>query len=517
MTRRIILSAASGALLVLAFPPIGFSYLAWTGLVPFFFALYGRGNVTHRNAFSLGFIFGFVFFLGTVYWVVHSMHMYGGIGLTLSIPIMLLLVAYLSVYAGVYGFCLNAARFKAPFFNLIFSASLWASLEYARGYFLTGLPWSLLGYTQTPVLPVVQIADITGVWGVSFLVVLGNYTLYFVLEAAFKRDKAPALKEIAFSCIVFAAVIGYGLFMINSVDLDASGWRPFKVGVAQGSIEQQMKWEESFASKTIDIYRALSVEAGGEPPDVVVWPESAAPFFLEADTPQGNRLRDAVRDAGTYVLTGSIAYNSNPATGATSYFNSAYLLDPNGGITGRYDKFHLVPFGEYVPKAVKRFLPFVKKLTAGAGDFSEGPGPNPLSLNKVKLGILICYEAIFPDISRRETKNGAGVLVNITNDAWFGYTSAPYQHFQMSVMRSVENRRYLVRSANTGISAIVDPVGRVIKRTALFERTILTGTIGIKDNGLSFYTRYGDVFVYALIAVSCILLLAAVRGMGKGR
>ncbi len=517
MNRRMTLAAISGALLVLAFPPVDLSYLAWIALAPFFFALYTSEETSALKAFSIGFALGFVFFLGTVYWVVHSMYMYGGIGLKLSIPIMLLLVAYLSVYAGLFGALLNEARFKAPILRMFFASALWASLEYARAYFLTGFPWSLLGYTQIPILPVVQIADITGVWGVSFIVVLVNSTFYFTLSALFKRDRPFPLKEVVFSTVVVAVVLGYGLFKINSVGRDASGWRPFKAGVAQGSIEQALKWEESFATKTIEIYRALNIEAGREKPDVVVWPESAVPFFLEADSLQAESVRDAARDSGTYVLTGGISYNYNPGTGRTSYFNSAYALDPQGNIIGRYDKFHLVPFGEYVPRNVKRFLPFIKKLTVGAGDFSEGAGPHPLSLNSVKAGVLICYEAIFPDIARREVKNGADFLVNITNDAWFGNTSAPYQHFQMSVMRAVENRVYLVRSANTGISAVIDPAGRVMKKTALFERTVFTETIGLKGNGVSLYARYGDVFIYAIIAVSCILLLASIRGRRKGR
>ncbi len=173
--------------------------------------------------------------------------------------------------------------------------------------------------------------------------------------------------------------------------------------------------------------------------------------------------------------------------------NSAYLLRPDGAVAGRYDKVHLVPYGEYVP--LRRLFPFIGKLVAGVGDFRPGKGFDPLVSDGRRLGVLICYEAIFPEAARDYKRNRADLLVNITNDAWFGRTSAPYQHLSMTVFRAIENRLYLVRAANTGISAVIDPTGKILSRTGVFERTVLKGEVKFIDEK-TFYAAYGDLFVY---------------------
>ena len=233
---------------------------------------------------------------------------------------------------------------------------------------------------------------------------------------------------------------------------------------------------------------------------LIVWPETAVPFYLASDTGESAVVRGIAGEAGAYVLTGSPSYRFNTDTGRPEFLNSAYLLGPTGEISGRFDKVHLVPFGEYVP--FKRLLFFIDKLTEGVGDFVAGPGPYPMEFESSGIGVLICYESIFPRLAAAHVKNGAGVLVNITNDAWFGRTSAPYQHFQMSVLRAVENRVFLLRAANTGISAVVDPAGRVINQTALFEQAAVVEDIRLREGRPTFYTAGGDLFAYLCLIVT---------------
>jgi apolipoprotein N-acyltransferase len=295
---------------------------------------------------------------------------------------------------------------------------------------------------------------------------------------------------------------------LKQVEGEFFSWRSFRVGIAQGSIEQSLKWDEAYQGRTMEIYRGLTKKAADLGAHLVIWPESAAPFFISGDGPDAAVVGTIAKESRTFVLTGIDTYARNPLSRTTDFFNSAVLFSPSGEMTAKYDKTHLVPFGEYVP--LKRFLPFIKKLTAGVGDFKEGPGPVPLKFISDGIGMLICYEAIFPEIARGAVKNGAAVLVNITNDAWFGKSSAPYQHFDMSALRAVENRVFLLRSANTGISGVVDPTGRVRKKLGLFERDVINAVAGMRSGAPTIYTIYGDVFAYWCLAVSGALAVALI-------
>lgn len=508
--KRISLSIISGLILVLAFPPLRFGFAAWAGLVPFFFAVDGAGK---GKGFALGFLCGLVYFAGTVYWVINSMYFYGGVPVWISVFVMLALAAYLGLFVAAFGLSLSVLleRFDGVS-RVVLAPSVWVALEFIRGYLFTGFPWVLLGYSQTRYAPLVQIADITGVWGVSFLVISVNTAVFLVIRRFLRKGTAFPLQEVALAAVLLAATVAYGFVRIGMVDRETPAWKAVIAGVAQGAIDQGVKWDRSFQKKTLDIYRELSLKASNAGARLIVWPETAVPFYLGADNLNDGVVEAVSRDARSYVLTGSPSYSYNLATGSPSYFNSAYLISPDGAIVGKYDKIHLVPFGEYVP--LKRFLPFVKKLTAGVGDFSEGPGAIPIVYDGGKIGVLICFEAIFPDIARTSVKNGAGLLVNITNDGWFGRSSAPYQHLEMSAMRAVENRVYLLRSANTGISAVVDPVGRIIDSIPLFEKGVMVDRVGFRKGPLTFYSMYGDIFAYGCFVLAGIAVFLALK---KGR
>jgi apolipoprotein N-acyltransferase len=289
----------------------------------------------------------------------------------------------------------------------------------------------------------------------------------------------------------------YGAFRIKSIDALARNSAFEKIAVVQGNIEQSLKWDPAFQIETIRKYTRLSRQADNQKPDLIVWPETATPFYFLYDKRLSEMVLRGIREIATHFLIGSPSFSQKD--NRTAYFNSAYLMDPDGKAIGKYDKAHLVPYGEYVP--LKRWFPFLGKMVAEVGDFVAGKKGETLAWNDYKLGVLICYEIIFSDLSRAVTKNGAAVMVNITNDAWYGRTSAPYQHFSMAVLRAVENRRSLIRAANTGISGFIDPVGRVTASTQLFTDAALTRNVPFLKN-VTFYTRYGDLFARLCLAIT---------------
>lgn len=508
MTKILAFSILSGIALIFAFPPFSLGFLAWAALVPLFLALETR---TWKGGFSAGFLAGFAFNLGTVYWVVHSMSNYGGVPVALSILVMLVLVLYMALYWGVFGLLYTFTRGLPGIARLLLIPAFWVGLEYARAHLFTGFPWVLVGYTQAPYPALIQVADTTGVWGVSFAVVAFNASLAFLAAGLFVKDRekrAPVLPVVVASALV-ASMAAYGAVKMKMVDGELPRWRTLRVGLAQGSIDQGVKWDGRYQQETINIYRKLTEDASNRQARLVIWPETAIPYYYDSEEVKDGQIGALARASSTYILTGSPSYNYNPALNKVSYFNSAFLIDPRGETIGRYDKYHLVPFGEYLP--LRGILPF-EKLTAGIGDFTEGQGPVPIDFGEASIGTLVCFESIFPEIARGQVKNGATLLATITNDAWFGRTSAPSQHFQMAVFRAVENKAFLVRSANTGVSGIIDPVGRVREVTGLYERTAIVDDIGLRQGPLTFYTIYGDVFAWG-----CSIISAAFLALRKRR
>lgn len=500
-------------MLVAAFPPIDMEFLAWTGMAPLFFALHGRKGYT---PFLIGFVWGIAFFTGTVYWVVNSMANYGGIPIFTSILILLLLVFYLSLFPAIFGFL--ASRILSDRASLLlkifFVSSLWASLEYLRANMITfGFPWVLLGYSQASFLPLIQIADITGVYGVSFLIVTVNMLIFFAVSYWLGKEKTLPLKHGLLVLLIIIMALAYGFLTIYQRDKTIAAWETLRIAIAQGNIDQGSKWDTSFQKETVDIYKKLSLALSKQKPKLTIWPETAVPFYLQSDKNLGPEIFNVGKETGSYLFAGSPSYGPGPG-GETRYYNSAFLISPKGEIIEKYDKIHLVPFGEYVP--LRNYLPFIHKLVVGVGDFTSGKSLSPIQFDGNSFGALICFESIFPELARGFVKGGAKFLVNITNDAWFGKTSAPYQHFSQSVFRAVENKVFLARAANTGISGVIDPVGRVMVKSGIFTRENMVEDIKVGDaKQLTFYTQYGDVF-----AVGCIILagscwLIAVRKRNK--
>lgn len=499
--KTLFLSLASGILLFLSFPKFEFHFLVWFSLTPLLIAI---GDKTPQEAFLSGLITGLVYNIGIIYWVTFVVVQYGYLPLYLGISAMLLLALYLSVYVAL--FAAGVVFFARRNIAVIISAPvLWICLEYGKSHFLTGFPWENLAYALYDNLHLIQIVDITGTYGLSFLIVIISCVFYeIVTSSGVERKKTVSL--LMGSIIIIGMVFAYGLYRVDTVkDMESHG-NVTDVVIAQGNIDQSLKWSPEYQYKTLNIYRDLSLKMAQANTDLIVWPETAAPFFFQNIDDKHRLLLRIARERQSYLLFGSPSFLNEK--GRRVFQNSAYLISPSGEIVGKYDKMHLVPYGEYVP--FRKFFFFLEKLVVGVGDFVPGSELKPLALDGGKTGILICYEGIFPQISRSYRKKGASLLINITNDAWFGTSSAPYQHLVMTAFRAVENRVYIIRAANTGISAIIAPTGQIVSRSGLFERTGLRGSVKF-INGSTFYSQYGDIFAYICFIILIITFFISIQ------
>jgi apolipoprotein N-acyltransferase len=518
---QIILAAVTGLLYPLCFPNFDLGWLAWVALVPLHMAVLNR-EATSRQAFWLGWLAGVIAFTGAMAWVVTAMHDYGKVPLVISWALLLLLAAYLGLFVAAYALGLSwlggpsktMDRRLAPAAFLA-APALWVTLEWIRSWLFSGLPWVLLGYAPYQWLPVIQIADVTSVYGLSFLIVLVNLAVSEVLAWALARWRRPALPFPWPALIALAR--GYGFWRLADSEAAPASVR---IGVVQANIDQAQKWDAAYRRATVDRYKRLTGQAV-DGNDLVLWPEAATPFLFEMEKGYKLEVMDLVRAHRKPLLFGSPALRYFP-NGRPYLLNSAYLLSEDGVMLGRYDKRHLVPFGEYIPLH-SSLLFFLDKLVEGIGDFeagreatvlsvpgADGAGPDGLG----RFGVVICYEVIFPNLVRDFAEAGADFMVTITNDAWFGDSAAPYQHFGMVVLRAVENRRAFARAANTGISGFIDPQGRILSATKIFEEAAISGRIPL-ERRLTFYSRYGDVFAYACVIITAIFFLLARRRGGK--
>jgi len=490
------LALASGPLSALAFPPWDLGWIAYVGWAPLFLALHGA---KWREAAALGYGAGLGFYLATIWWVINTMTTYGRMPFALSVVALILLSSVLAAYTATFA-CLMAPgweRLRLPdgLFPLV-AAALWTALEFVRTYLFSGFPWALLGYTQYLQPTVRLLAAAAGVYGISALIVLVNSALAVMLACGLRPRGGPNGwgRLIVPAALVVLVVVGTVVYA-RGVWRDVTGGPTFRVGLLQGNIEQSVKWDRRYQTHTLETYERLSRRVAADRPALIVWPETAVPFFLRREPELGQRVRAFVAETGIPMLIGS------PDVGEDDLlYNSAFLLASDGGLAGRYDKRHLVPFGEYVP--LQRVFFFLDKLVTGIGDFGRGRRPTVFTEAGYPFSVMICYEVIFPAEVREFARAGAGFLVNITNDAWFGRSGAPYQHLAMAAMRAVENGSYLVRAANTGVSAVIAPTGAILVQTPIFVEAAVVDTIRTRQ-GETPYTRYGDV-----LAWGCVVFLA---------
>jgi len=502
-------AVVSGLLLTTAFPKINFSWCAWFALIPLFTAM---RDATPGQGFRLAMTTGMTHYIGLLYWLVHTMHVYGYLPVYQSVIILFLMSIILSIFIGIFGWL--TATIDSPK-HLWLIPVFWTALEYIRTYIFTGFPWEFLGHSQYQHLWVIQIADLIGVYGISFLIVTINVALFACFASFFKyRWKHLPIKiritgaYLLAGGILLTATLIYGQKRIVTIDGTLKSAPKVNIALVQGNIDQSIKWESSFQNFTIKRYQRLSRTSLPEKPDLIVWPETATPFYFNYDKKLTQRVINGIKRAKTPFLIGSPSVIVKHDD--VRYYNSAYLINKDGVTIDKYDKVHLVPFGEYVP--LKKYFPFIGKMVEQIGDFRAGVKGGVLKWQKANLGVQICYEIIFPDLARAMVKNGADLLINITNDAWFGATSAAYQHFSMAVFRSVENKRALARSANTGISGFVDPVGRILATTPIYEENVLTRPCSVlKENTI--YTRFGDFFAQACLTL--MIIIVTTKGIRK--
>lgn len=498
-----ILSLISGLMLAAAFPKISQGWLAWIGLVPLLLALRKSSG---RSGFALACGTGTIAHLVMMYWTVHAMHEYGYVPIPQSISVLVLLAAVMGGFTGLFGWIVSWCR--RPLHALVVAPVAWVAVEFLRTWLFTGFPWELLGYSQYQYVWMIQVADLFGVYGLSGLIVLVNMVLALAIlswvEQPWQTEAVATsltFRSGALASLMIVAVAVYGLISIRATDQRMQNAPKAHLSVIQGNIDQSIKWDSAFQVQTTAKYKNLSLAVAEKKVDLIIWPETATPFYLNQDALLTQMVMEGVKQANADFVIGSPSVDESRTDGQF-FFNSAYLISSDGRVTGKYDKVHLVPFGEYVP--LKRFLWFVDKLVAQVGDFKTGRKGHVLEHPKYRLGLQICYEIIFAELSRAMVQNGANLLVNITNDAWFGRTSAAYQHFSMAVFRAVENRRFLARAANTGISGFIDPCGRVLGTTALFEEATLTAEAALLEHR-TFYSRWGD----APLTIFCFGLLSA--------
>lgn len=486
-----LLAVFSGLLVALSFPNAGLSFLAWVSLVPLLIALEGADE---KTAFRAGFTSGITAYAIILYWINIVVTQYGHLPWALSIPIYLALVAWLAVFMGVAALTSRIAE-QIGIKSALALPLAWVAADFARSFLLTGFPWAMLGHSQYRTLPLIQVADMFGVYGITLLIVLANVVLYRVIRAVSGASVSYPVKSAAVLSVMLIGTLAYGFNRLN-IKPD-SGAPPLRVTLVQGNIDQDVKWSPAYQEHTVSIYERLTRKGAGNGTDLIVWPESAIPFFFQDQQAYADRLRNLSRELSAALLTGSPAHEIR--NGRRVYLNSAFVIAPNGETVGRSDKLHLVPFGEYVPMA--KLLPFVNKLVAGIGDFVPGTHATPLKVDGTSVGTLVCFEAIFPEVARAYVNNGARVLVNITNDAWFGRSSAPYQHLSIAAFRTVETRTPMLRAANTGVTAIIDQNGHISTMTDIFREDFRHGEI-TPGTGESIYLKIGDLAAWCCLIIS---------------
>jgi apolipoprotein N-acyltransferase len=481
-------------------------------LVPLFFLLHG--SPSPRAAAWRGLLCGILFQACLLYWISPVLVRFGGLPWILAIGAQALLVIYMAGYLAIFsaGF---AILLRGGFFIwLMVFPALWVGLDWVRGWLFSGFPWLDLGYGLWQVPQLLQVADLVGHHGLTYLVLLINGVVFSWLHPDF--IKKTRITGLVTGTVAIAVVAGYGSLRWDELAPRVITAPAPTVSIVQGNVAQEIKWSAGQSYDAVLKYLTMSERLqANDNPGLIVWPETALPFFPTHDE-LFIPVAHFARDSGRFVLTGApwVERDAQGDAEDRKYHNAALLIAPTGEITHSYYKSHLVPFGEYVP--LQRYLWFLQPLVEAAGNFSPGVVEAPLVAGEIKAGVLICFESIFPEIGRAWVNQGANMLVNITNDAWYGRSSAPHQSWAMSVLRAVETRRTLVRAANTGISGVVNPLGLIVRQSDIFVDWADSAPAPLMIERTVF-VRGGYLFApaCALVALVSLVLIAIARRTGR--
>lgn len=487
----------SGFLLVLCFPRPQVTWLAWVALAPLLAITTSRRS--RLRQFGYGYLAGLIFFAGTCSWVYDVMRTYGHLSVFAAGAVLVLFVLFLALHVGLFSFAVAELARRWQLHALALVPFVWVAVEWLRTYIFSGFPWNLLGYAVAPHTGWIQPAAYTGIYGVSFLVA-GVNALVAACWLAPSRRRVVLLVLVA---AVLSAALAWGQ-RLPPVPTTATAL------LVQTNLPQLGEYDPEWVQHHADqisqleqLTRQAVAARPDEPPALIVWPEIPISLYFHHDPVIRARLLQLAQATRSYLLVGVVDFRPDP-DGSQHPYNSAVLLSPDGELVAQYDKIHLVPFGEYVPLA--RWLSFLGKMTAEVSDFRPGRERVVMGAPQFRLGTFICYEAVFPALVREFVAGGADVLVNISNDGWFGRSAAAAQHLNMARVRAVETRRFLLRATNTGITAVVDPYGRVVAQAPTHTRTVLAAGFA-PQRTRTLYTRLGDWFA-ALCALVTVVALA---------
>jgi apolipoprotein N-acyltransferase len=514
--RAWLLAILSGGLQALIFPSVDWHFLCWFAFAPALVAILrarprqdialpeslasNLGPATLWQGFLLGWLTGIIWGFGTCFWIYHVLHTFGGLDAPIAGVLLVVFCFILALHHGAWGLLVAWTARRRATFALIAAPFLWVGIETFRTY-ITNFPWDLLGTVQVDNIPLARLSTVTGVYGLSFEIVLVNTVFAAACVAPRRRRRS------IFVAAVLATILVQATEFVEPPRLPA----PETARLVQLNIPilNPEHWTSKYFQTELARLREKSIPRpeqamGAPPPEIVVWPESPAPFFIN-DRQFRTAVSDIARASHAYVIVGSLGTAGVSTQETRQLFNSAALITPSGEWTSRYDKIHLVPFGEYVPFGA--LLGFAQKLTKEVGDFVPGANRIPFDVGRFKAGVFICYESVFPGEIRQFARNGANVFVNISNDGWFGRYGAPRQHLNQARMRAVENNRWLLRATNTGITAAIDPYGRIVDQSPREIYTYLDAPFSTM-NGTTFYTRHGDWFPFTCAIISLLMIFA---------
>jgi len=517
-----VLSLLSGGLQIVVFPKTNLFFLSWFAFIPLLYALLrGRGGegelldsegrslrqFTLLQGFVIAWVCGIVWYIGTCYWIFPVMHSYGGLDVIASGFITLGFCLVMGMHHGAFGMLVvlmsrrSTAGNRSP---LLLAPVFWVAIEFFRDR-ITGVPWEPLGNSQVDNIPFARISGFTGVYGLSLAIMLVNCA--FTAGLLFYGQRR---KNLLVSAMAAAAALQMGVFLNPA---------PFPTSHQALLIQPNVPilntaWPEDLYVRTLADFVRIAEQGGlhNPPgnPGLIIWPESPAPFWV-TDPRLLQTLKTIAQQTNSYLIVGSTALTDTQSRDESpELLNSALVIDPQGGKVGRYDKIHLVPFGEYVP--LKRLLFFAKKLTREVGNFASGADRTVFDLNGMKVAAVICYESVFPGEVRvfADREHRAQVFVNISDDDWYGETGAPYQHLQMTRMRAIENHRWILVAANDGVTASIDPLGRVVKKAERNISTVLPVQFSPELDS-TFYSLYGDVFGWICVVISLLAIFVRFR------